>query len=293
MENPVIDNQIMFIEQHNEIETLKFPIPKGGLRGYIKSYANLKNLVKTKKPDLIHAHYSFSGFLAYLSSGRIPVICSLMGSDLLQKRGFILWLTNFFSKHLWKKTIVKSKEMNRILKNSYLIPNGVDFENFKPIEKSVAIKETNFKQNVFNIIFVALDPEAAVKNINLAKESVSQLNIKSELHIISNISYPKIPFYYSAADVLLLTSLTEGSPNVIKEAMACNCPIVSTKVGDVEQIINNTLNCYTCGHSSKEIAQKLEIINQSKDRTNGRENIQHLSSLEIRKKIINVYKSVI
>ena len=88
--------------------------------------------------------------------------------------------------------------------------------------------------------------------------------------------HQKLVYYYNAADMLLMTSLSEGSPNVIKEAMACNCPIVSTKVGDVEEIVANTKNCYLSDWDPENISKLILKIYDNRDRTNGRNNILNL-----------------
>jgi teichuronic acid biosynthesis glycosyltransferase TuaC len=62
----------------------------------------------------------------------------------------------------------------------------------------------------------------------------------------------------NAADLLLLTSLTEGSPQVIKEAMACNCPIVATDVGDIREIIGYTDGCYITTFKPSDVAVKIQ-----------------------------------
>jgi glycosyltransferase involved in cell wall biosynthesis len=100
-------------------------------------------------------------------------------------------------------------------------------------------------------------------------------------------------YYYNASDVALLTSFDEGSPNVIKEAMACNCPIVSTNVGDVQEVIGNTEGCFVCNADAGEIANKVEIILKNRNRTNGRDHIQHLRSEKVASRIKDIYLSVI
>ena len=105
-------------------------------------------------------------------------------------------------------------------------------------------------------------------------------------------------YYYSAADVVLLTSVTEGSPNVIKEAMACNCPIVSTDVGDVREVLGNTEGCYISGLDPVEVAEKTKKaleFSYTKGRTKGRQRIIELGldSESIAKKIVEVYKKAL
>ncbi len=101
-----------------------------------------------------------------------------------------------------------------------------------------------------------------------------------------------MPFYYGAADTVILTSFSEESPNVIKEAMACSIPVVSTDVGDVRQIINNTFGCYIADFDPNDISNKLKK-SVLKGKTNGRERVQELSSKKISERIFSIYKSVI
>jgi glycosyltransferase involved in cell wall biosynthesis len=243
--------------------------------------------------DLIHAHYSFSGYIAALASQK-PVVCSLMGSDVFQQKIWGRCLTKLFSRFFWQGTIVKNTEMQRELKKSVCIPNGVDFENFRQIPKVEALKKTGFDPDFRHIIFVAQQPNAYVKNLPLAKKAVAQLKNNSIcLHTVSGIAFEMLPYFFNAADLLLLTSLSEGSPNVIKEAMACNCPIVATDVGDIREIVKGTRGCFLTGFDSADVAEKITLALAFKGRTNGRENIRHLGNRLIARKIINVYKSVL
>jgi glycosyltransferase involved in cell wall biosynthesis len=110
---------------------------------------------------------------------------------------------------------------------------------------------------------------------------------------VYEINHDLIPYYLNAADVLILTSLWEGSPNVIKEAMACNLPIVSTNVGDVKEVICNTEGCYITTFDAEDVAKKLEKAVQFGQRTNGRIKIAHLDDQVIARKIIGLYKEVL
>jgi glycosyltransferase involved in cell wall biosynthesis len=194
---------------------------------------------------------------------------------------------------LWKTTIVKSPEMKKFIPKSFLIPNGVDFSNFKCFSKDEAIKKTEFNPSTKNVIFVSQDPNSFVKNLPLAKQSIDLLNDnKIKLHLISGKTFLELPYFYNAADLLLLTSLSEGSSNVIKEAMACNLPIVSTDVGDVKKIMGNTEGCYLCSYEPEDVADKIKQALNFGKRTNGCEKIQHLDSRVVAEKIIEIYKSI-
>jgi len=119
-----------------------------------------------------------------------------------------------------------------------------------------------------------------------------------ELIILNGINHVEIPKYLNSADVLLVTSLWEGSPNIIKEAMACNCPIVSTNVGDVEWVIGNTEGCYLTTFNPQDVAKKIKLALQyakEKGRTRGRDRIIELGleSEIVARKLINVYEGVL
>lgn len=102
----------------------------------------------------------------------------------------------------------------------------------------------------------------------------------------------------NSSDFLLLTSFREGSPQVIKEAMACNCPIVSTDVGDIKWVIGNTEGCYLTTFDPKVVAEKLKMaieFAQTKGRTNGRDRIIQLGldAESVAKKVLEVYQKVL
>ena len=201
-------------------------------------------------------------------------------------------VTWFFYRYIWKVTIVKSGELQNFFPSSVIIPNGVDCSNFRPIARELALEITGFNSSEKNIIFVAEDPDSVVKNSALAKESVLLLKDENiRLHFISGREFEELPYFYNAADVLLLTSLSEGSANVIKEAMACNCPIVATDVGDIKEVVGSTEGCFITDFDAKEVAAKLELALMFGKRTHGRDTIQHLDSKIIRERIIEIYKN--
>ena len=288
-QNPIIDQQILSLENYCEI--LKYKVEAKGIMGYLKEANNLRKFSKINDFDIVHAHYSFKGFIGLFT--KKPIICSLMGSDVLHQNYFIIILTKFFAKRVWSATIVKSEQIKRLFKSkTYLIPNGVNQKVFRPIDRKKAKSAVGFK-NDFNIIFVSYDPNNTIKNHPLAKESVNLVNSNDvKLHLISNVSQNDLVKYYNAADLLLLTSLHEGSPNVVKEAISCNCPVISTDVGDVRSHLNNLNNCYIVNNDAQEISEKIvQSMQNSRDLI--RDSIKHLDVDRIAKKIINLYAEII
>lgn len=285
--NPVIDNQIATLSVFDDT-VYKFILNKGGAR-YFTNIFKLGRFIRKNKIDIIHAHYSFSGFMAGLAFSGKPIVCSLMGSDVHQDK-LLHVIIKIFINYFWKYTIVKSKEMQNVFPKTMVIPNGVDTNNFYPRDMWESYTKTGFNTANKNIIFIAVNPNAEVKNLALAQNAVKQMkDSKVILHQLSTITFEDLPYYYSCADLLLLTSLSEGSPNVVKEAMACNCPIVATKVGDIYEIIYKVNQCYTTTFEVEDVAEKIKLALDNGQRSNGFSHISALDSNVIAEKLKNLY----
>ena len=115
----------------------------------------------------------------------------------------------------------------------------------------------------------------------------------AELVLLTKKPHDVVPIYMSACDVLVLTSALEGSPMVIKEAMACNLPIVSVTVGDVTEVIGDTPGCTIVEREPTAIAAKLVEALRTPRRTDGRTRIDHLRHDRIASRIVEVYSHAV
>lgn len=269
-----------------------YTIKGKGILGYLKNIRPLKQKIIKNNYDVIHAHYSLTGIVASLAHAK-PLVVSLMGSD-AHLKGLLKKLTLFYHGKSWDTTILKAIEMNEHLNlDSFIVmPNGVDTDRFKPMEKNEARKILNFSFTKKLLVFVA-NPERPEKNYKLAQDAMSLFKTKDvELITVYNVPNAKVPVYLNAADALILTSTYEGSVNVIKEAMACNTPIISTDVGDVRVNISGLENCYLSNEDPKDFALKVDLVLNSNQRSNGRvQLIKHqLDSVSVANKLKEEYK---
>lgn len=69
-------------------------------------------------------------------------------------------------------------------------------------------------------------------------DQVASLKLENIVKFQGAVDNRMLPFWYSAADMFCLSSLGEGSPNVLGEALACGCPAVSTDVGAAPDIMS-------------------------------------------------------
>ncbi len=274
-----------------------FNIIGKGIFGYLSNITELQNKIKIFKPDIIHAHYSSSAFLTSLASlNKLPVVTSLMGSD-VESTGIERLVIKLFFRLFWKKLIVKSENMKLKLNEPKvnIIPNGINFKQFQYIPQNIARKKLGYSLNKKYIIWIS-DPKRKEKNFELAEKAFNYLDKdKIVLKVVNGIKHEEISYYYYAADCLLLTSLWEGSPNVIKETLVCNCPIVATNVGDVKDRINGIEGCFLTTFDENQVSKKIKMALKFNKPIKGRERIVEmgLESEKIAKQIIEIYNKII
>lgn len=267
-----------------------FLVKGNGLSALFSNIMALRKTCRQGNFDVIHAHYAFWGYLATLAGCR-PLVVSLMGSDLVYARWY-KHAIRFFNRFFWKKLIVKTQEMLDFAKtkNTVVLPNGIDMEVFKPIERMVALKEAGWSADKKHILFAA-DENRPEKNFELTRKAFDLLNNPEyELHTLDNVPHKLMPGLYNAADVVVLSSLREGSPNVVKEAMACNRPVVATDVGDVRKHMNSVNGCFITSFEPKDVADKIELAMQV-NVAEGREAIAHLAAEKVAEKLTAIYES--
>lgn len=280
--------------KHNypNLEFIHFVITGKGWLGYIKSYIKLIKKIISTKPSLIHAHYGLSGFIASLTLFK-PLIITFHGSDIniasIRRLSAIGAKCASHSIYVSEKLRVISGNRR---KSTAVIPCGVDFSVFFNEDKLLIREKLGMDRDKKYILFAsAFDNK--VKNYPLASDAI--VKSKKEIIVIElkNKSRSEVCELLNASDLLLLTSFSEGSPQVIKEAMACNCPIVATDVGDIKDVIGDTETCFITGFDVNEIALRIKQVIEAGTRTNGREKINHFDNNLIASRILDVYDSVL
>ena len=288
--SPFIKEQAESIRDEG-ISVEYFLIEGKGISGYLKNIYRFNTVIQNYKPDIIHAHYGLSGLFANLQR-RVVVITTFHGSDINYK---IISLFSLLTMKLSKHNIfVSDKIAEKALakRNFSVIPCGIAMNIFSPTDQKEARAKLYLRENKKIILFSG-SFDNPVKNYPLAKSAVDLLEDNIELIELKGYSREQVNNLLNACDVALMTSYTEGSPQFIKEAMACNCPIVSTDVGDAKEIIGDTEGCYICSYEPEDVAEKIKKALNFDKRTNGREKIKHLDEKIIAQKIIAIYRKVL
>lgn len=284
-------------EQVNSLKSIGVEIEyfhiKGGLKAYLKTALKIKEIVNKYQPDLIHAHGGLCGFVA-TRQRTCPTVTTYHGSDINALKN------RFFSKVAIKKStynIFVSQKLVDIAKpdkNNYqVIPCGVNTDVFFPVDKSESRRLLNLDMDKRYVLFSKAF-FVKVKNYPLAKEAIKKLD-NTILLELNGYTREEVNYLMNACDVALMTSFSEGSPQFIKEAMACCCPVVSTNVGDVEELISDVDNCYICDYDPEDVAFKIRKCFEIKDRNiASRQKILNGYSFQsIAKRIENIYKRLL
>jgi glycosyltransferase involved in cell wall biosynthesis len=255
----------------------------------VRGIAQVRTRAASGDYDLVHAHFGYNGVPACLQS-RLPVVISFCGTDLNHPRfrPISRWVARRAD-----ACIVKSDRLREILGiPAAVIPNGVDTSRFRPIHRDEARRRLGLIPDARYALFVS-NPARPEKRYDLAKAAVAAAQEASgpiEMLVLHNRPQHELPVYFNAADLLLLTSSSEGSPNAVKEAMACNLPIVSTDVGDVRQVLGKTHNCAVCDPVADSLAHGIRTVLCDGARSNGRSRIAHLASDAVAARIVAVYR---
>ena len=281
--------------QEAGLDMVAYPVVGRGWKGYLKNYRSLRKLIKEEKPEVVHAHYSSCGYLAALACRglKTKTVVSILGS--FPRKDAKLRIVRFFVDHVWDATIVKSERTkNQLGRDLPVIPNGVNLALFPLVDQEEAKTRVGFGGDGKYVIFVS-NPARAEKRFDVAEAAVACLHDDS-VHLVPVFDKPhsEIVDYMCAADALIMTSASEGSPNVIKEAMACNCPIVVTDVGDVRWVTEGVDGTYVSNtYEPEELAGLLEKALGYGARTRGRERIVGLglTSGLVAQKLIRIYTS--
>ncbi len=273
------------------------PMPLRYLSATIQVF--LKTL--TGRFDIVHGHYGLWCLVARMQ-WTTPVVAAYLGDDLLgtvtedesisKKSLFVVRVSQWLCRHVEVVT-VKSEQMKKasLTEDAVVLADGINFDLFQPIPRAEARTHLGWDQDKYYVVF-ANNPTIPVKNFKLAKaalEHLSERGIEAELKVATGLPQAQVVQYINASNALILPSIAEGAPNVVKEAMACNIPVVATNVGDVEQVISQTEGCSVCARDAASMAEGLEKALLHTERTTGRADILQSDHMVTLKHVLSMY----
>jgi len=280
----------------------------------IRDVRRLREAFRRSEAALMHAQYgTITALAASYIAGSVPLIISLGGSDILgiPVPGMHWRLRGGLGKRLSLRAgthataiIVKSQNLFNALpahlqKKTHIVPNGVNTTVFTPLPKEACRSKLGWKAEERIVVLYGGGgrDHRYIKNVPLAEAAVRLAERETGLirfEVFHGYPHATVAELLNAADILLMTSLHEGSPNIVKEAMACNLPIVTVPCGDVAERLEGVTPGGVYPYDAAELAKGIIAVMSAGRRSNGREQLesQGLTAASVTQKLISLYASL-
>ena len=302
---PFIEEQMAALEARG-VSVIRYGVTGKGIAGYLRELPALRRLIRAERPDIIHAHFGLCGLLATLATIGLhtPVVVTYHGCDINAKKNrpfskvaMCLSAWNIFVSHRQMLNAYGTDEQASKNHKWSIIPCGIDTHLFD--DEHVCTEWYDRKFPSKNSVLFAGSFDNFVKGPELAKQAVEIYNAShSELPIelleLRGYTREQVVTLMHKCSALLLTSIREGSPQVVKEAMACGCPIVSVDVGDVAERLSGVEGSYVVpNRDAQSLAAALEHA-VAFGRTNGREKLldDRLDNAQVAETLISIYTKI-
>jgi glycosyltransferase involved in cell wall biosynthesis len=302
---PFLVHQVEFLRRAGvEVEVFYFRGAKNPIN-YLKAWWRLLRQYKPSQYDLIHAQFGQAALLPWPK--RLPLVITFHGVDMLGQLSpegrmtlqgkLLVWLGRMAARFA-DAVLIVSNEMRQNLPATmplHMLPTGVDLDSLPSLTREEARRQLGLPLDERLALFVG-SPDDPLKRYGRAQEAVAVLNQKLPTRLILGWGRPHrdIIALMHACDVLVVTSLQEGSPTIVKEALACNLPVVSVVVGDVVERLEGIEGCEVVpDHKPETIAAALERTLRRGGRIKGREAVKELDEKVLADKLIGIYRSVV
>ncbi|MBA2487210.1 MAG: glycosyltransferase [Nitrospira sp.] len=298
-------NQIATLERLGVISRTFFLLSRTSPRTIFSDAVRFRREVASFRPHIIHAHYGTVTALFCALLTRVPLVITYQGSDLnpfwnsnplrppagrmmsqlaaLRAAGIICVSQQLKHRLWWNRAIVK------------VIPSGVDHTVFHPIPKLEARAQCGWPEDA-KIVISSAGTDPIHKRLPLAEEAVHVAESfcgKIKFVILDGkMDQKTVAVMFNASDCFLLTSSSEGSPNVIKEALACHLPVVSVDVGDVRERLRHVFPSKVVGENPQHLGEALAEILRMGSRSIGSDVTVDLSAERVAAKVLVLYREI-
>lgn len=265
----------------------------------------LRAAVRRFRPDVVHAQFGkFNALAAALAARGVPLVITFRGTDINRNiaysplRSALGVAASQLAALAARVVVCVSGEIASKLwtTNSVVIPTGVDTRVFVPGDRAMARRRLGFGERERIVLFNA-GRNPAVKDPQLAAAAVAEarraLGAVRFVVLEGGVAPDDIPLYMNAADVLLVTSRTEGSPTVVQEAMACNLPVVSVDVGDVRERLAGVLHCELASRDPAALGAALARVLREPRRSDGRARAEAISVEATAARLGQIYRALL
>jgi len=276
------------------------------LRTLVQEWRRFRRHVAEFRPHIVHAHFGTLTGLFCVAASPVPVILTFRGTDLNPDPMLPRWRTDlgrFFSRISAiraRRVVCVTEQLKRRLwwgrQKTCVMPGSVNFDLFQPMEREEACELLGWEPQTKRVLFnfgrfpVIKRPDLAARAVDVARTIVGNIDL---IQLDGNTPPETMPAVYNAVDCILVTSDWEGSPTIVREAMACNLPIVSVDVGDVAEMTQGAAPGTIAERDPAKLGQAVADILKSRARSNGRSLISHLNEEVVAGEVRRLYESAL
>ncbi len=231
-------------------------------RRYLTAAATLRRALRRDRFDLVHAHYGLSGAVA-AAQLRAPVVTTFHGSDAWVPRE--RWVSRAVARRTQPIAVAPVvAEALGLNGATPVIPCAVDLDRFRPGDRAAARRELGWPAEGPALLFLAARGDrskAANKRVDVFDATVERVRRRiPKVHAagLDGLARDRVALAMRAADVAVLTSIREGAPVAVKEALASGTPVVSAAVGDVPALVRNLPGCAVAARDPDALAAAVE-----------------------------------
>jgi len=295
------------------VEVIFFDPKKTRLQ-YGVSIPRIARALASRKYDIVHTHHTYTMVQVDLAKrftgSLIPVVLTTHEPEIVDRQGTTKsWHPSSRLRHaLWVKRYAARRadfmiyvyrglaDILAVDRPHEIIPCGIDLAKFRPLDRAESRRQLGLPAEVL-VVFFPGDPKRRAKRFALALQVLDRVKRQRPEAVMltgGGIPLDSMPLYYNAADVMLQTSWCEASPSAVKEALACEIPVVATDAGDTRETIEGVPHCWICSDDPVELATR--VLEASGHRAEGgrQRMIEHGFGLEqVALRLIAVYERLL
>jgi len=259
-----------------DVDVLFFD-PRQNRANYASNLPRIIRAIGSRRYDIIHTHHTYTMILVdiakRLTRSTTPTVLTHHEPETLDSEGRTrTWHPTSQLRHSKRLkrfaarradfVIFVSRQLATTLaidRPQDVIPCGVDLGKFRPLDRMESRRRLGLPADR-QMFFFPPHPKNRRKRFELDRQAYEL--VRAELPDVlivtgGDIHADTMPLYYNAADVMVQTSYCEASPTVVKEALACELPVVSTDVGDTREMIEGVPHCWVCPEEPRELAKRI------------------------------------
>ena len=275
-----------------------------GVQQYLRKVPEIKK--QSIGFDLIHCHHTYTAFATiFFAQPKLPVITSFMSPKGTEGRGDkFVFMKKFLYDYVQNRSICFVEKTDpscerRHEGRGFYVPIGVNMNFFKEISRKKSCRELGIEDKTYLLFCSARNLLRPEKRYDIFQQTLNIVRQRcageiEELVMVGEERH-RVPFFFNAASVYVLTSDYEGSPNAVKEALACNTPVVTTNIGNVKEMLEDMEGCFISESNNPAELADLTLKALEFERVKGRERLKRLrlDMESVAHTLVNIYEHAI